>query len=196
MLGAMMEFTLEYSQVLINLLALVVIVALTFTAKNKDIGVLVSCYYAVYICLELSYFGFVGDWHYLTFDKWSLWYLICFCLTLIIFISSLNLFTSGNNVAGLYALWLFVALTVDGFSSVFQIVETNILLIVYNGVQNISVIVDLFVVFIGMDHIIKRKFNAASVFINYITCRLESWRSMVVLLLNKGAKCSKKKSIN
>ena len=64
--------------------------------------------------------------------------------------------------------------------------------IVYNKIQNISVYVDLFVVFIGMDHIIKRKSNAARIFIDYIDCKLEYWRVMVLLLLNTGAKCLKK----
>jgi len=179
-----------------NLIYLTVILALTFTAKDKNIGVLVSCYYAFYICLDLSYFGLLDDFTLLTFDKFALWYLIQFALTLIIFIASLTLFIGGNNSAGLYAVWLFITLTLDGVSSIFQLAETNSLLMMYNKVQNISVYVDLFVVFIGMDHIIKRNHCGSRIFIEYINNTLECWRSMVLLLCNKGAKCSKKKSIN
>ncbi len=171
-------------------------VLLTFTSKNKNIGVLVSCYYAVYLSLELSYFGLVGDFIYLTFDKFSLWYLLCFALTLIVFITALILFIGGSDVAGLYALWLFVCLVFDGVSSILQLSETNRLLIVYNGVQNISIFVDLFVVFVGMDHIIKRNYSGAQVFIDYVNCKLEYWCTMVLLSIFKGAKCRKKKSIN
>jgi len=182
--------------VLENLIALSIILLLTFSAKNKDIGVIVSCYYAVYICMELSYFGFVDDWYFTTFKGFTVWYLICMAITIIVFIVSLTLFIGGNNTAGLYALWLLLSLTLDGVSSIFQMAETNSLLIVYNVIQNISVCIDLFVVFIGMDHIIKRKSNAARRFINYIDNKLECWRSMVLLSLSEGAKCSKKKSIN
>jgi len=182
--------------VLENLIAVVIIVLLTFSAKNKDIGVLVSCYYAVYICLDVYEFSGADDWTMTTFEGFALWYLICMAITIIAFIASLTLFITGNNVAGLYALWLFIALTLDGISSIFQMAETNSLLIVYNVIQNISVCVDLFVVFIGMDHIIKRKSNAARWFIDYIDNKLECWRSMVLLSLSEGAKCRKKKSIN
>jgi len=179
-----------------NLIFLTLILLLTFSAKNKDIGVLVSCYYAAYILLDLSYFGFSSDVLNIGFTSSSLWYLTCMALTVVIFIASLTLFISGNNVAGLYAAWLLLTLTLDGVSSIFQMAETNSLLIVYNVIQNISVCVDLFVVFIGMDHIIKRKSNAARRFINYIDNKLECWRSMVLLSLSEGAKCRKKKSIN
>lgn len=172
------------------------ILALSFTAKNKDIGVLVSCYYAAYISFDLSYFGLLDDFTMLTFDKFAVWYLICFALTLLVFIASLTLFVGGNNSAGLYAVWLLMCLTLDGISSIFQLAEANSLLIVYNVIQNISVLVDLFVVFIGMDHIIKREHDATRVFIDYIDCKLEYWRGMVLLLFCKGAKCRKKKSIN
>ena len=175
-----------------NVIFLTLILFLTFTAKNKNIGVLVSCYYAFYISLELSYFGFVGDWYYSTFDQFAVWYLICLALTALVFIASATLFVGGNNPAGLYAFWLLVCMFFDGLSTIFQLAETNALLIVYNKIQNISVYVDLFVVFIGMDHIIKRECNAARIFIDYIDCKLEYWRVMVLLLLNTGAKCLKK----
>jgi len=179
-----------------NIIFLVLIVSLTLTAKNKNIGVLVSCYYAFYICMDLSYFGVLENYTMLTFDKFAVFYLMCFALTLIVFIVSLILFVGGNNAAGLYAAWLLVAMFFDGLSSIFQLAETNALLIVYNVIQNISVYVDLFVVFIGMDHIIKRKSRASHIFIDYVDCKLEYWRSMVLLLLNTGAKCRKKKYFN
>lgn len=179
-----------------NIIFLALIASLTFEAKNKNIGVLVSCYYAFYICMDLSYFGVLENYTMLTFDKFAVFYFMCFSLTLIIFIASLTLFIGGNNVAGLYAAWLLIAMFFDGLSSIFQLAETNKLLIVYNVIQNISVYVDLFVVFIGMDHIIKRKHRASHIFIDYINCKLEYWRVMVLLLCNKGAKCSKKSSIN
>lgn len=173
------------------------ILTLTFTSKDKyAIGVLVSCYYACYICMELAYFGNVGDWYYSTHMQFAEWYFICFALTLLFFIFSLTLFIGGNNSAGLFSFVLLVCMLLDGLSSIFQLAETNALLIVYNVIQNISVYVDLFVVFIGMDHIIKRNHRGSRIFIEYINNTLECWRSMVLLLCNKGAKCSKKKSIN
>ena len=179
-----------------NLIFLTLIVSLTFTAKNYSMGVLVSCYYALYICIDLSYWGYIDSIVIDSFDYSARWYLICMALTIIIFIASLTLFVGGNNVAGLYAVWLFITLTLDGVSSIFQLAETNSLLMMYNKVQNISVYVDLFVVFIGMDHIIKRNYSGPRIFIEYINNTLECWRSMVLLLLNTGAKCRKKKYLN
>lgn len=181
-----------------NLIFLPLILFLTFSVSNNNykLGVLVSCYYALYICLDLSYWGYIDDIVITSFDVSSAWYLICFSLTLLVFIASLVLFIGGNNSAGLYVVWLLITMSLDGLSSVFQLAETNTLLIVYNVIQNISVYVDLFIVFIGMDHIIKRKSNASRIFIERINFELESWRVMVLLLCNKGAKCSKKKSIS
>lgn len=181
-----------------NLIFLALILCLTFSVSNNNYktGVLVSCYYALYICLDLSYWGYVDDVVITSFDVSALWYLICMALTSLVFIAALVLFVGGNNAAGLYALWLLSSMSLDGLSSIFQMAETNILLIVYNVIQNISVYVDLFIVFIGMDHIIKRNHNASRIFIEYIDSTLECWRVMVLLLLKKGAKCSKKKSIN
>ena len=196
MLDVAIEFVCSNSLLIINLSALQIVFCLTHSAKNKDIGVLVLCYYAFYILLDLSEFGLLEDNTLLTFTKFSEFYLMCMALTMLVFIASLTLFIGGNNPAGLYALWLLICLTLDGVSSIFQLAETNALLIVYNVIQNISVYVDLFVVFIGMDHIIKRKHNASRIFIECINNTLECWRVMVLLLCNKGAKCSKKKSIN
>jgi len=176
-----------------NFIFLTLILLLTFSAKDKNMGVLVSCYYALYISLDLSYFGFAGDFIYDDNNRAAVWYLICFALTLLIFIASLTLFVAGNNSAGLYAAWLLICLTLDGISSIFQLAETNSLLIVYNVIQNISVYVDLFIVFIGMDHIIKRNHRGSRKFIGYIDCKLEYWRVMVLLSICEGAKCSKKK---
>jgi len=175
-----------------NFIFLTLILLLTFSAKDKNMGVLVSCYYALYICLELSYFGFVSDWYVSSFNSFAVWYFIQFSLTLIIFIASLTLFIGGNNSAGLYAAWLLIAMFLDGLSSIFQLAETNALLIVYNVIQNISVYVDLFVVFIGMDHIIKRKHRGSRIFIERVNHYLDAWRFISILQCGKGAKCNKK----
>ena len=176
-----------------NIIFLIMILTLTFTAKNKyAIGVLVSCYYAVYICVDLSYWGYIDDVVFVSFDYSARWYLICLAITLIVFVASLTLFIGGNNAAGLYALWLLFAVILDGLSSIFQLAETNSLLIVYNIIQNISVCVDLFVVFIGMDHIIKRNHRGSFIFIERINNFLDDWRFILILQCSKGAKCNKK----
>ena len=175
-----------------NIVVLLLILILTFTAKNNNIGVLVSCYYAAYICLDLSYFGLIPDFTMLTFDRFSLWYLICFFLTLVVYVFSVTLFAEGDNVAGLYAIWLLLCLSLDGASSVFQLLETNNLLIVYNVIQSISVCVDLFVVFVGMDHVIKRKHIGAGLFIVSINNYIKHWRFISFLLFCEGAKCNPK----
>ena len=192
MLFIVIDFLYANSFIIINLFVLQIIACLTYSAKDKSIGVLVSCYYVFYILLDWSYFGLLDNFTMLTFDKFSLWYLIQFGLTLIVFIGSLTLFIGGNNSAGLYAAWLLIAMSLDGISSIFQLLETNALLIVYNKLQNISVYVDLFVVFIGMDHIIKRKHRGSRIFIERVNHYLDAWRFISILQCGKGAKCNKK----
>ena len=177
-----------------NFVFLAAILSLTFSVSNENykLGVLVSCYYALYICLDLSYWGYVGDFIYDDSERAVVWYLIQFALTMLVFIASITLLVGGNNSAGLYAVWLLIAMLLDGVSSVFQLAETNSLLMVYNKIQNISVYVDLFVVFIGMDHIIKRKHRGSRIFIERVNHYLDAWRFISILQCGKGAKCNKK----
>ena len=192
MLGGVITFISDNLLIVINLLVLVVVLSLTFTAKNKDIGVLVSCYYAFYICLDLYFFKFLENHTLLTFDKFAVFYLMCFVLTFIVFILAIYLFEFGNNVAGLYAFPLLICLCIDGIACIFQLLETNYLLIVYNVIQNVSIYVDLFVVFIGMDHIIKRKHNGSQILIDYVNNYLDDCRFIPILHISKGAKCKQK----
>ena len=192
MLDGAIDFIYDNSIIIINLSLLLFVALLTFTSKSKDIGVLVCCYCAFYLLMDLSYFGILKNHTILTFDKFAVFYFMCLILTMIVFLWSVYLFFGGNNVAGVYAAWLLIAMGFDGLSSIMQMQETNILLFMYNIIQNISVYVDLFVVFIGMDHIIKRKHNASRIFIECINNTLECWRDMVLLSFSEGAKCSKK----
>lgn len=196
MLDIVIAFVYANSLIIINLSLLILVSLLTFTAKDKDIGVVVGCYCAFYLLMDLAYFGLLENHSMLTFDKFAVFYFMCLVLTFIVFVYTVYLFVYGNNVAGLYAFWLLICLSFDGISSIFMMAETNKFLIVYNIIQNVSVYVDLFVVFIGMDHIIKRRHDGSRIFINYINNYFDDWRVVVLLLFNKGAKCSKKKSIN
>jgi len=188
----------------VNLIALTIVLALTFTSKHKNIGVLVSVYYAFYICLELSYLGLVPGSNMLSLDDQSLWFLICMALGLLVFIASAILMFDGDNSAFMYAGWLLLVMLINGASSVLKLTDpgpvidfvTMIVLMVYNVIQNISVLVDLFVVFIGMDHMLKRNYSGANTFINSINNYLDVRRVVVVSLCNKGPKCNKKSSTN
>lgn len=188
----MLDFVIDNSLIIINLSLLLSIAFLTFTSKNKDIGFLVGGYLLAYMVMDFSFFGFLENYTMLTFDKYAVFYLMCFALTFIIFIYAVYLFDCGNNVAGLYCVWLIIALSFDGLLCITQMVETNILLFVYNVIQNISVYVDLFVVFIGMDHMIKRNHNGTRILIECVNNYLDDWRFIPIIYSGKGAKCKQK----
>lgn len=196
MLDSVIAFVSANSIIAINLSILLFVSLLTFTAKEKDIGVLVGCYCASYLLMDLAYFGLLENHSMLAFDKFAVFYLMCLVLTFIVFVYALHLFIRGNNVVGLYARWLLVCLFFDGMSSIFQLKETNDLLMIYNVIQNIGVYVDLFVVFIGMDHVIKRKHDGSRIFIERINNYLDACRFIPIIHSSESKKCNQQNYSN
>jgi len=148
--------------VLENIIVLLIIAVITSTAKKeKWLGVLVVTYYSIYILMDLSTFGGMPDWSMTTYGEFTIWYLVCTAMTLLVMVISLCIWLTGNKVALFYATWLFINAVFDGASSIFQSFETNSLLFVYNVLQNTNLFVDLTVVILGTDNFIYRNKRAA-----------------------------------
>jgi hypothetical protein len=177
-----------------NIIALLVITSILTTAKNdRVIGNLVVFHYLLYMVIEASEFSFTIGNVYIDFELSSHWYLFCCCYSLSFFMASCYLFINKKGVIVLYAIWLLFDAICCGLMAISQSFETNALLNVYNDLQDISLFVDLTLVLLSTDHIIKRKFHSAAAFINSINDSVERWCNMVPDTILKGKACLTKK---
>ncbi len=153
-----------------NLVALLIILLITHSAKNRyALGVMVAVYYGVYILLELDYFGLTYGNVFPGYEKSIVWYLICTAQSMLM-ITALTILSirTKQKTPLFYSLWLLVDMVFSSVSAVMQLNETNSFIFVYNIIQNINLPVDIIVVIIGTDNLIR---NTSSVtrFINYIS---------------------------
>lgn len=176
-----------------NLLCLAVVLFLTFTAKHNKVGIVITFYYAAYVALDFVAFGFSSNTNAANFYNAANWYLIMSTLTFIVLIWSLTLYMKGNDLAGLYAVWLIIGLFIDSLSTILMLEGANDLIVMYNEFQKVGVSIELILCFFGMDHAIKRNWYGARTFINYINRRFKSASNFLFLLHSTGAKCRKKK---
>ena len=153
-----------------NLIVITIIILITATAKNKHLlGVLVAAYYGVYILIALDYFGFIVGDLFTTFDEFIVWYLVYTAISFLFFLLSISLYTyTRSKTALFYSMWILFNIAISGISAVFQSFETNSFLIVYNVIQNMNLIVDIIVVILGTDNVIRNT-SRVTRFINYIS---------------------------
>jgi hypothetical protein len=170
-----------------NIITLLFISIIVSTAeKDRAIGYLVIAYYSVYILIELSEFGVTFGNVFTTYKEFEAWYLLCCILSIAFSVAATIICRYKGGVACLYALILIIDALFCGVMAVSQSFETNYLLNVYNTLQNISLFVDLSVVMLGTDHLIKRKFRVASNVIDTINTRIERWCYVVFNTSDKG----------
>ena len=152
-----------------NLISLFIILSITFTAKDKyAVGVLVACYYGVYISFDLDFFGMSENFVYVTHDKAVKWYIISIGMSFIFFLLSLLVYMfKGSKTALIYSVWCVFGVFIHGVGASFQIAKDNSFLNVYNIIQIINLFVDIIVVIIGTDNMIRNTSNVSR-FINYI----------------------------
>ncbi len=163
-----------------NLITLLIISIIVSTAKeDRALGYLIIAYYSVYILIELIEFGFTIGNVYISYTFFEGWYLMCCMLSIGFSACSAAIFRYKGGIACLYALILIVDAAFCGVMAVSQSFETNILLNVYNHLQDFSLFVDLSAVIISTDHIVKRNFCGASNVIDTINSRVERWCYMV-----------------
>lgn len=177
-----------------NIIALLIITSILTTAKDdRVIGNLVVFHYLLYMVIELAEFNFTIGNVYISYENSSQWYLFCCCYSLSFFMASCYLFINKKGVIVLYAIWLLFDAICCGLMAISQTFETNAMLSVYNDLQDMSLFVDLTVVLLGTDHIIKRKFRSASDLIDTINSSVERWCNMVPNTILKGKACLTKK---
>jgi len=176
-----------------NLAAILIVVLITCTAKNKYLlGVLVACYYGVYILLELDFHGFTVGNVFPGYKESIIWYLIYTAISFLFFLALIIIFIyTKSKTALFYSIWILFNIVISGVSAVFQSFETNSFLFVYNCVQNVNLCIDLLVVVIGTDNFIR---NTSSVtgFINYIDTFISRFRAGNITDRNRIISCRKK----
>ncbi len=176
-----------------NIVILLLCTILTSTAKeNKGAGYLVIAYYSIYIALEVGEFGFLQDDAFQLFDSSIVWYLMCTTLSCLFSLWASYLYREHGGAIYLYAIWLILDAIICSILALSQVLETNTLLFMYNILQNINLYVDIIVVIVGTDHIIKRKFAVAAHIINSVNSCAERWLNMVFNSSFKGASQCKK----
>lgn len=176
-----------------NTIALIICAVLTATAKsNKSAGYLVVAYYLVYMAIDLSEFGdFVGN-VFQSVGSSVVWYIICTSLSALFSLWASILYVTKGGAIYLYAIWLIFDAIICSILALSQVLETNTLLFMYNILQNINLYVDILVVIVGTDHIIKRKFSVAAHIIDSVNSCAERWLNLVFNSSFKGApKCKK-----
>ena len=170
-----------------NLIVLLIISIIVSTTKeSRALGYLIISYYSVYILIDLSEFGVVVGNVFITYAFFERWYLLCCMLSIGFSLWATVIYKKNGGIACLYALILIVDAMFCGVMSISQSFETNILLNVYNNLQDISLYIDLLVVFMGTDHYIKRNFCAASRAIDYINNIIDRWCYLVFKTSGKG----------
>jgi hypothetical protein len=176
-----------------NLIAILIVVLITMTAKEKYLlGILVAAYYGVYMCLELDFLGVVTSWIYSTHEEFTQWYLVYTAISFLFFILSIALYANtGSKTALLYSGWILFNIIISGLSAIFQSFETNIFLNVYNVVQNINLLVDIVVVIVGTDNVIRNS-NCVSGIIDYYNIRFSRYFFLPHVNVAKDKKCQQK----
>ena len=176
-----------------NIIVLVLCSILTSTAKgNKGAGYLVIAYYSIYIALEVGEFGFLEDDAFQLFNSSMVWYLMCASLSSLFSVWASSLYMSNGGAIYLYAIWLILDAVICSILALSQAFETNAILLLYNILQNINLYIDMLMVIVGTEHIIKRNFKGAALFINSVNSCAERWLNLVFNSSFKGAAQCKK----
>lgn len=163
-----------------NIAALLFCSILTVTAKdNKEVGYLVIGYYLVYIIIELGEFGYTQSDTAVTLKGVVVWYVVCAALSSLFSIWASVLYMSHGGAIWIYCAWLIFDAFICSILALSQVIEANALLLVYNVLQNINLYIDILIVIIGTDHIIKRKILGVSRFIDSVNSCSERWLNMV-----------------
>ena len=140
------------------------------TKKRNYLGFLVLGYYAIFLCLDIKFFGF--DTGIFTKELNLTYEISCLLLCVASSIIASFLFYKGNKLAGLYSLWLIYNSiicaigTINGYGD-------GAFYFVYNLTQNINLLVDLAVVILGTDNILHRTRSLGNA-INNINDRIDS----------------------
>lgn len=176
-----------------NIIALLLCSLLTVTAKkDKSVGYMIIVYYLIYIIIELGEFGFVDGNVFTTFKGFVVWYLMCAALSSLFSLWASYLYMTKGGAVYLYAIWLIFDAIICSILALSQVLETNTLLLMYNALQNINLYVDILMVIVGTDHVIKRNFKGAALFIDSVNSCAERWLNMVFNSSFKGASQCKK----
>ncbi len=140
-----------------NITVLIIVAILVYLSESKRaVGWLVFCFYAIYIIMELDFFGLTFSSSYSSHQDALIWYLLCTSISLLFLILSLIIHLhTKSKTSLLYAVWLIFDMFITGLSAIFQAFDTNSMLMVYNIVQNTNILVDLLAVAMGTDSRIK-----------------------------------------
>lgn len=154
---------------MINVIVLCLILLLLRTHDRRQyIGWLVSFYYLAFIAVEVIFVGLIGGAS-LTFEEavlldltYALVSVLVMALALVIYIKD------DNRLALLYSLWIFFNICLSGASASFHAYESGMFEYAYNVVQIVNIAIDLTVVILGTDNIIRRTKYVSSL-CNYIS---------------------------
>ena len=180
-----------------NVIVLVLCSVLASTAKeSKGMGYLIVAYYSVYIAIEIGEFGYLLEDALQQFDSSIVWYLLCATLSSLFSLWASYLYMKQGGAIWLYSAWLILDAILCSILALTQAFETNALLLMYNVLQNINLYIDILVVIVGTDHIIKRNSKSAALIINGVNSCAERCFNLVFNSSVKGAEKCKKKSTN
>lgn len=138
-----------------NIIVCLIIALLIKTTDQRNyLGFLVLSYYAIFILIDIEFFGFQIKNHIFSTQavEWSV-----FMIVISLFYSALSivLYKRGSNIAGLYATWLIISATV----TLLEAADTNNVYLVelmYNVNQSANLLVELLVVILGTDNALHR----------------------------------------
>lgn len=173
-----------------NLISLFIIGLIVHTAKSsRVIGYLMIAFYSAFIIIELDYLGFATGNLYIGHERAVISYLIqtaiCFVFMMLFVIT--YTFT-GKKTALYYSAWIIFNMFITGLSAIFQALETNTLIMMYNVVQHINLIVDILVVIIGTDNVVRRTKYATRT-INRISAINDRYINFCASHRGKATKC-------
>ena len=176
-----------------NVLVFIIVSLLVYSSdKKRAIGWLVLFYYAVYIIIEVDFFGLTFGDVYTSHDHFVRWYISCTAISLVFFLSSLVIYIeTKNKVAIFYSCWIVFDIAITGLSAIFQAYKTNDMILLYNTVQSVNLFMDLLVVVIGTDNAIRRTKHAA-VIIDIVNYYISSWGDLANKMRGRYIKCKKR----
>ena len=148
-----------------NIIICFIIAALIKTTNQRSyLGFLVLSYYAIFILVDLDYYG-LNQLGVVFTDNAIEWSTFMILISLLYAFLSLLLYASGSNIAGLYCFWLITNAAII----LVEAIDTNnafIIDLIYNITQNTNLIIDLLVVILGTDNILHRISGSGKVISN------------------------------
>jgi hypothetical protein len=147
---------------MLNIIAMVAVIAAILLSKNRFIPVTILAYYCAYFCLEAGLFGWIDDTGIVSETSFNLAtiYYISFAAIELLIIIALCINTNKHKKVGIiYAFVVLTSMVYNSIQAVSMSIESNWFVNFYTIRQQIAIPLDIVFAIIGSDNFVSRKLN-------------------------------------